>query len=82
MADNKVREHEYELVAVGTRNESLGTLYWDGKKVTSDNEKLLKRMKSTKIRGPKGRLTLDDGIEFLEALPGYYRSYVSARKVS
>ena len=82
MSETETREHEYELVAVGTSNKVLGRLYWDGSKVASDNDKLLKRMKNTTIRGKKGRtLTVDDGVEFLQALPNYYRSYVSARKV-
>lgn len=81
MADEKIREHEYELRCDGKRTESLGTLYWDGKKVVSDDERLLKRMKNTTIRGKNGSLTVEDGIEFLQALPSHYRSYVSARKV-
>ena len=81
MADAKVREHEYDLRCYGKREESLGTLYWDGKKVASDDERLLKRMQNISIRGEKGQLTVDDGIEFLKALPNHYRSYVSARKV-
>lgn len=81
MADNKTREHEYELMCYGKREESLGTLYWDGKKVASDDERLLKRMKNTTIKGKDGPLTVKDGIAFLTALPDYYRSYVSAKKV-
>lgn len=81
MADEKVREHEYELVTDGKRTESMGTLYWDGKKVASDTKRLLDRMKNIRIRSNDEFLTIDDGIEFLEALPSYYRSYVSARKV-
>ena len=81
MSSEKVREHEYELVGDGKRTESMGTLYWDGKKVTSDDERFLGRMKNTRLRGKNGFFTVKDGIEYLQALPSHYNSYVSARKV-
>lgn len=81
MADEKVREHEYELKCFGSQEGSLGTVYWDGKKVASDDKKFLDRMKKTRIRQKNRELTVEDGIEFLKALPSKYRSYVSARKV-
>jgi hypothetical protein len=81
MADKSIREHEYEFVSYGKREESLGTLYWDGKKVASDDKRLLESLKNTTIRSKDGPLTMEDGIAYLTALPDYYRSYIAARKV-
>ena len=83
----ETKEHEYELVDhSGKDGETLlGTAWWDGKKVQSSSPK----MHSILERGSKRRnkdntvtkLTMKDGIRFLDSLPSYYSSYVSARKV-
>lgn len=79
MAEN--REHEYELVRYGREEKSLGTVWWDGAKVQSSSDSLLAMLKDTRIVGSTP-LTIKDGIEFLQALPNYYKSYISARKVT
>ena len=76
----ETREHEYELLSYGKREESLGRVWWDGKKVQTDEPSLLLMLKDTTITGPEG-YTIEDGIPFLKALPNQFRSYVSARKV-
>ena len=74
------REHEYELMRYGREEKSLGTVWWDGAKVQSSSQSLLAMLKDTRIIG-ETPLTIKDGVEFLKALPRYYRSYISARKV-
>jgi hypothetical protein len=75
------REYEYELISYGKREESLGTTWWNGNKVEASKPSLLSLLKETRIVSEDKNLTIDDGIAFLEALPNYFRSYVSARKV-
>ena len=76
---DEAREHEYELMSYGREEKSLGKAWWNGKKVETDKPSLLSMLKDTRMVSQG--LTIDDGIEFLEALPSYYRSYISARKV-
>jgi hypothetical protein len=82
--DNKVKEHEYELVSYGKEEKSLGTAWWNGKEIETSKPSLLELLKDTTIisHGNDDKLTIDDGIDFLKALPSYFRSYVSARKVT
>lgn len=75
------REHEYEIMSYGKDTKSMGKVWWDGKKVVSDSQGLLRMLKGRPIRVADKELTVDDGIEFLQGLPHYYRSYISARKV-
>lgn len=82
MADKEEkREHEYEIMSYGMEDESLGKVWWNGKKVVTDEPSLLQMLKSQPIRVGDKELTVDDGIEFLKGLPLYYRSYISAKKV-
>lgn len=74
------RKHEYELMSYGREEESLGRAWWNGKEVETDKPALLAMLKDTRIIGPE-EYTIKDGIPFLEALPGYFCSYISARKV-
>lgn len=78
------REHEYELMSYGKEEESLGTTWWNGKKVEASDSSLLAMLKDTTIinNNDSNELTIDDGVEFLQALPNYFRSYISARKVT
>lgn len=78
----ETKEHEYEIMSYGRETKSLGKVWWNGKKVVSDDEGCLDLLKSSPIRVGNKELTVDDGIEFLEGLPHYYRSYISARKVT
>ena len=78
--DNSPKEHEYELMRYGREEKSLGTAWWDGKKVKASSASLLAMLKDTTIVA-ENPLTIKDGVEFLKALPRYYRSYISARKV-
>lgn len=76
-----IKEHEYELISYGTEEESLGTAWWNGKKIETSESSLLALLKDTTIRNEEGSFTVDDGVDFLKALPTYFRSYVSASKV-
>lgn len=78
MAD---REHEYELLSHGSETESLGKVWWDGKKIQTDEKSLEWMLKSRPIIVDGKDVHWQDGIKFLEGLPRYYRSYISARKV-
>ena len=82
MADKEEkREHEYELMSYGAETESLGKVWWNGKKIETDEPTLLQLLKSQSILVEDKELTVDDGVEFLKGLPMAYRSYISARKV-
>ena len=62
----------------------VGRVWWDGKKVDSDSQILLARLKDLTIvrrDAPHVPLTIDEGVDFLEGLPGRFRSYLTARKV-
>lgn len=80
MSEDK-KQHEYELLSHGKDTESLGTVWWDGKKVVASDEGLeaLLRRRPVLVKGKE--INWDDGIEFLEGLPHTYRSYIHARKV-
>jgi hypothetical protein len=73
----EVRESEIEFISYGKNEKVEGTVWWNGKKVDSDSKLLLSRLKDLRIK----ELTIDDGVEFLEALPARFRSYLTARKV-
>lgn len=77
----ETREHEYEIMSYGKETESLGKVWWNGKKIESNEEGLIAMLKSRPIIVGDKKLTFDDGVEFLQGLPHYYRSYISARKV-
>ena len=47
-----------------------GTVWWDGKRIKSDTPKILSMLKSIHYAG-KG---FDDGLEFLEVIPGHFKS--------
>lgn len=72
------KELEYEIVSYDKDGESLGKVWWNGKKVTSDNAKLLKLLEDASIDG----ISIKDGKEFLQKLPSYFRgAYLSAHRV-
>ena len=81
MSKEEIREHEYKFMSYGKNEKSLGNVWWNGKKVEAEESSLLSLLKQTKIRGDGEVLTIEDGIEFLKALPDYFRSYISAMKV-
>lgn len=71
------RQHEYEFKTYGKTDKHFGNVWWDGKRIQSDKPLLLNMIKRVRING----LTFDDGVEFLQALPQHYRSYMIAQKV-
>jgi len=77
MAEEETKENEIEFIAYGKNEEVVGTVWWNGKKVDSDSHILLGRLRDLEVKG----LTIDDGVEFLNELPGRFRSYLTARKL-
>jgi hypothetical protein len=75
--EEEVKECEIEFISYGKNEKIEGSVWWNGKKVDSDSKLLLGRLKVLQIKD----LTIDDGVEFLEALPARFRSYLTARKV-
>lgn len=70
------RTHEYEVVETPTRK-VLANMWWDGKRVQTDNASLLNQANR---QYPLGK-SVGDGIEFLEALPYAFRNgYIVARE--
>lgn len=73
---NDMREYEYEII--GSRDKVIAHVWWNGKKVDSDNANYLTSLKQR----PIGTFTLTDGKEYLERLPQLYRSgYIRVKKV-
>lgn len=77
MAKEETRENEIEFLTHGKDTKSVGSAWWNGKKVDSDSTLLLARLKDLTVKG----LTIDDGVEFLNELPARFNSYFTARKV-
>lgn len=75
--EEEVKESEIEFISYGKTEQIEGRVWWNGNKVDSDSKFLLSRLKVLRIKD----LTIDDGVEFLEALPARFRSYLTARKV-
>ena len=75
--EEEIKESEIEFISYGKNEKREGSAWWNGKKVDSDSKFLLARLKDLQIK----ELTIDDGVEFLEALPARFRSYLTARKV-
>jgi hypothetical protein len=72
------REYEYDIIRYDKVGGSMGRVWWDGKKVASDNDQVLNMIEDATIDG----LTSKAGIPFLEALPRFFNSaYLSARRV-
>ncbi len=71
------REIEYEII--GSTDNTIGYVWWDGKKIDSDNPSLLDGLKDRMSDG----VTFSDGKEFVQRLPLVYKNgYIRARKVS
>lgn len=71
-----MREHEYEVI--GSKDQPIASVWWDGKKVDSDNTAFLKSLDDK----PNGVYTVADGIEYLKRLPKLFRNgYIRVRKV-
>ncbi len=71
------RELEYEVI--GSTDSIVGRVWWDGKKIDSDSDNLLRSLKKHQVEG----YTIKSGKEFLKRLPALYKSgYLRARKVS
>jgi len=77
MAKEEIRENEIEFTSYGKEEKIIGTVWWNGKKIDSDSNMLLARLKDLTIKG----LTMEDGVEFLDELPARFNSYLNARKV-
>jgi len=77
MAKEEIRENEIEFTSYGKEEKTIGTVWWNGKKIDSDSNMLLARLKDLTIKG----LTMKDGVEFLDELPARFNSYLNARKV-
>lgn len=72
-----MRDHEYEITR-NDKDEVMGRVWWDGKKITADNQSIIHMLKGQVIGGK----ALDDGIEFLEKLPALFKSgYVTAKRI-
>lgn len=72
------KEYEYEIVRHDKNRDTVGRVWWNGKKVDSDNKALLGLMSSTPIDG----LSIKDGISYLEKLPRLFNNgYVQAKRV-
>ena len=73
-----MRQYEYEIVN-NAKDKVEGYVWWDGKKIQSDDPSILKLLK----RAVVGGVSFKDGIEFLQKLPYLYKSgYLVARKAS
>jgi len=77
MPKEDIRENEIEFIAYGQDEKTIGTVWWNGKKINSDSKMLLARLKDLTIKG----LTMEDGVEFLDELPARFNSYLNARKI-
>ena len=71
------RELEYEII--GSTDNILGHIWWDGDKLATDKPRLLRSLKGQQVEGH----TLKSGKEFLKRLPALLKNgYLRARKVS
>ena len=71
------RENEYEIVAHHSNDQVEARLWWDGKRVRSDDEELLKDLKEGSVYGND----FEDSKEWLNTLPRIFKSgYTMARK--
>lgn len=71
-----VREHEYEVI--GSSDKTIAKVWWDGKKITSDNSSYLASLDNR----PIGTYTVKSGVDYLQRLPRLYRSgYIRVKKV-
>ena len=69
-------EMEYEII--GSRDPTLAHVWWDGKKIASDDNGYLASLDAR----PIGILTVNSGLEYLKKLPQLYRSgYIRVKRV-
>lgn len=74
-----MREHEYEIRAHYDNDKVIAHVWWDGKKVRCDNDRVADILKRRTVMG----FGIKDGLKFLDKLPGLFTNgYMSARKVS
>lgn len=72
------REHEYEIRAHYDADKVIGSVWWDGKKIVSDNPQIMSALEDRTLMG----LGVKDGPKFLRILPQVFSNgYMSARKV-
>lgn len=74
---------KYEVVD-NHRNtpQKLGTVSWDGSELVFSPAHLERRFWGIDIHVGNRVLTLDDGLDFIRAIPHHYRSgYISLRRV-
>jgi hypothetical protein len=78
--------HEIEFVSHGDTSEITGSAWWDydKKKIEASSVTTLSFLKMTQMVVEKDEeevlLSFEDGEDFLDALPDYFRSHLSARK--
>jgi hypothetical protein len=73
-----MRAYEYEITR-HDKDQIVGRVWWDGKKIQSDNKGLLSLLASSCTGG----MSIDDGVEFIKRLPELFKSgYVTAKKVN
>ena len=61
---------------------TLGTVFWDGSSLEFKPNTLERRFLGIEIHVGGRVLTLDDGLDFIKAIPQYYRSgYVAVRRI-
>lgn len=71
-----MRELEYEVI--GSKDQTIAHVWWNGKKVDSDSPTFLSRLDDR----PNGVYTVSDGTEYLKRLPQLFRNgYIRVRRV-
>lgn len=76
-------EEYYELTDMsGSKPQKLGTISWNGSDLEFKPQTLRHRFEGVFIQTGAGELSLEDGLDFIKAIPHHYRSgYVSLRRV-
>ena len=67
----------YELINNNQGGKPMATFWWDGKKIASDNQLALQRLRRITVHGT----SFGDGKEFLENLKYHYKNgYLMIRR--
>ena len=72
----EVREQEYEVI--GSKDQTIANIWWDGKKIASDNPRFLSGLDDR----PIGLYTVANGEDYLKRLPKLFRNgYMRVKRV-